>query len=293
MTNILLVSDAINKLLKKLDGWYEAFILKLPNLAVAILVIIFFFLIAKYGAKFLKKVLSTKIKSASIVDMITKLFYATFILIGFFIALGIMELDKALTSILAGAGVVALAIGLALQGTLNNTFSGVLLSFLPRIRINDYIETDSHSGFVQEISLRNVVLRQPDNHIVIMPNSLFIDEPFVNYSLTERSRISVNCGVGYESDLRQVKDLVLKVITENFKQKDSEGEVEFYFTEFGDSSINFFTRFYVDYTNKSHMFKQQSEAIMLIKEIFDEHDINIPFPIRTLQMDKLKIEQEK
>ena len=130
MTNILLVSDAINKLLKKLDGWYEAFILKLPNLAVAILVIIFFFLIAKYGAKFLKKVLSTKIKSASIVDMITKLFYATFILIGFFIALGIMELDKALTSILAGAGVVALAIGLALQGTLNNTFSGVLLSFL-------------------------------------------------------------------------------------------------------------------------------------------------------------------
>ncbi|PSG88203.1 mechanosensitive ion channel family protein [Aurantibacter aestuarii] len=277
-------SAAIDKLWEKLIGWYEAIILKLPNMIVSVLVLIFFYIIAKYGSKFLHKLLSKRIKSSSIVDMITKLFYAVVIMIGFFIALGILELDKALTSILAGAGVVALAIGLALQGTLNNTFSGVLLSFLPRIRIDDYIETADHSGFVQEISLRNVILRRPDNHIVVMPNSLFIDEPFVNYSLTPRSRITVSCGVGYESNLREVKEMVLNVIKENFPQNEGEG-IEFYWLEFGDSSINFMTRFYVDYIKKSQMYSQQSEAIMLIKEVFDANDINIPFPIRTLQMD--------
>ena len=117
-----------------------------------------------------------------------------------------------------------------------------------------------------------------------MPNSLFIDEPFVNYSLTPRSRITVSCGVGYESNLREVKEMVLNVIKENFPQNEGEG-IEFYWLEFGDSSINFMTRFYVDYIKKSQMYSQQSEAIMLIKEVFDANDINIPFPIRTLQMD--------
>ena len=96
-------SAAIDKLWEKLIGWYEAIILKLPNMIVSVLVLIFFYIIAKYGSKFLHKLLSKRIKSSSIVDMITKLFYAVIIMIGFFIALGILELDKALTSILAGA----------------------------------------------------------------------------------------------------------------------------------------------------------------------------------------------
>lgn len=278
------IGSYIDKIYEKLDGWLDAIILKLPNFLLAILVIFAFYYLAKGISSLVLKVLAKQMDNVSVRRIIKKMVFLVIFLIGFFIALGILDLDKALTSILAGAGVVALAIGLALQGTLNNTFSGVLLSFMPRIRINDYIETSDQKGFVEEISLRNFVLRRPDNHIVVMPNSSIIDEPFTNYSLTERSRITVNCGVGYGSNLRSVKDMVTKLMHDNFPQEEGE-KVEFFWLEFGDSSINFMTRFYINYTKPGQFFDKQSEAIMLIKEEFDKNDINIPFPIRTLMMD--------
>ncbi|WP_051605561.1 mechanosensitive ion channel family protein [Sediminibacter sp. Hel_I_10] len=293
MIHFLEIGMYVDKIYDKLEAWLNAIILKLPNFLLAMLVLFGFYYLAKIVSALVLKLLKKKMDNISVRRIIKKMVFMVIFLVGFFIALGILDLDKALTSILAGAGVVALAIGLALQGTLNNTFSGVLLSFMPRIRINDYIETSSHNGFVEEISLRNFVLRRPDNHIVVMPNSLIVDEPFVNYSLTERSRITVKCGVGYSSSLRNVKEMVTKLMAEHFPQKDGE-KVEFYWLEFGDSSINFMTRFYIDYTKPSQMFTQQSEAIMLIKEVFDKNDINIPFPIRTLMMDtKVEIAKEE
>ncbi|WP_339831628.1 mechanosensitive ion channel [uncultured Altibacter sp.] len=288
------IDDAVSNLWDKLDGWLDAIILKLPNFAVAVLVMLLFWFLAKLLSKFSKKVLFKKINQESIRQMLGKLVFAVIVLVGFFIALGVMELDKALTSILAGAGVVGLAIGLALQGTLGNTVSGLVLSFLPKVRIGDFIETQDKKGYVSEINLRNIVMRQTDNEYVIIPNSTFVDNPFTNYSWSNRSRIDVACGVGYESDLQQVEDLVVKIISENFEQKDDEG-VEFFFTEFGDSSINFVTRFWIESTKPKPKLAAQHKAIKLIKKHFDEADINIPFPIRTLDFGKnqLKIHSKE
>lgn len=206
-------------------------------------------------------------------------------MIGFFIALGVLDLDKVLTSILAGAGVLGLAIGLALQGTLSNTVGGVVLSFMDKIRINDYIKTDDADGFVSEITLRNIVLRQTDNNYVVIPNTKFVTNAFTNYSLSERSRIAVTCGVGYECDLQEVEDLVTKIISKNFEQKNDE-YVEFFFTEFGDSSINFMTRFWIDMTKVKQEHEARHKAIKLIRSHFNDKNINIPFPIRTLDFGK-------
>lgn len=135
-----------------MDGWLEAIILKLLNLALVILIMFVFY----------------------------------------FIALGVMELNKVLTNILAGAGVVGLAVGLALQGTFSNTFGGLILSFVPKIKINDYIETDCVKVFVSEISLRNIVLRRLDNNYGIILNSMLVYNSFTNYLLSDRSRITVS-----------------------------------------------------------------------------------------------------
>ena len=277
-------SDSMwSKLILKMEGWWDAIIYRLPNLAVAILVMVIFYFIAKGTSSVLRRVFRKYLGNQSVRRIIIKVVFAFILFIGFFVALGVMDLDKALTSLLAGAGVVALAIGLALQGTLSNTFSGIMLSFLTKIKIGDYIETDSHGGFVHEISLRNLVLRRPDNHYVIMPNSKFIEEPFVNFSLAPRSRITVSCGIAYGSDLRKVEELVRRVIGANFEQRPGE-RIEFYYLEFADSSINFMVRFWADFVKKSQMYQAQHEAILLINDIFDENDINIPFPIRTLDV---------
>jgi small conductance mechanosensitive channel len=283
------LNDSISNLWKKLDGWMDAIILKLPNMVIAILVLIIFYFIAKGLRRISYKVLFRKVTQETVRQMLSRIVYGTVILIGFFIALGVLQLDKVLTSVLAGAGVVGLAIGLALQGTLSNTFSGLMLSFLPKVRIGDYIETQDKSGYVDEINLRNITLRQPDKDYVIIPNSVFIENPFTNYSLSPRSRVDVSCGVGYESDLEKVEDLVVKLMTENFEQKPSE-EVELFYTEFGDSSINFVARFWIDCTKPKPKLEAKHKAIKLIKKNFDEAGINIPFPIRTLDFGKNKLQ---
>ncbi|MEB8329425.1 mechanosensitive ion channel [Flavobacteriaceae bacterium KMM 6897] len=285
MDNKFSLERALMKLWDKLYNWLDMLILKLPNILMAIGILILFYFIAKGTQKLFRKVLLKQVSQVSIRDIVSKVIFVTILMTGFFIALGVLELDKLLTSILAGAGVIGLAIGLALQGTLSNTFGGLVLSFMDMIRINDYIETDETAGFVTEISLRNMVIRKPDNNYVVIPNSKFIDGSFTNYSLTPRSKISVSCGVGYESSLQKVEDIVVKLISENFKQQDDEA-VEFYFTEFGDSSINFFTRFSVDMINSKQELIAKHKAIKLIKEHFDKQNINIPFPIRTLDFGK-------
>jgi small conductance mechanosensitive channel len=164
-----------------------------------------------------------------------------------------------------------------------------MLSFQPKVRIGDFIEAQGKSGYVEEIDLRAVSIRQTDNDYVVIPNKIFIDSPFTNYSWTERARVSVSCGVGYESDLQEVEDLVLKIMRANFEQQDNEG-VEFFFTEFGDSSINFITRFWIASTKPKPKLEAQHKAIKLIKKHFDEAGINIPFPIRTLDFGKNQLQ---
>lgn len=283
------IHDSISNLWDKLDGWMDAIILKLPNFAVAILVMIVFYILARLIKRFARRILFKKLGDESIKQILSKLIYSIVLLIGFFVALGVLQLDKVLTSILAGAGVMGLAIGFALQGTLSNTVSGFMLSFQPKVRIGDFIEAQGKSGYVEEIDLRAVSIRQTDNDFVIIPNKIFIDSPFTNYSWTERARVSVSCGVGYESDLQQVEDLVLKIITDNFEQQENEG-VEFFFTEFGDSSINFITRFWIASTKPKPKLEAQHQAIKLIKKHFDDVGINIPFPIRTLDFGKNKLQ---
>jgi len=273
--------ESIKGIWDKLGGWLDSLILGLPNFLLAIVVFVLFIFIAKYIGRLFERITRKHIKQDSIRLMVVKVIKAIVILIGFFIALGLLNLDKVLTSVLAGAGVVGLAIGLALQGTLNNTFSGLILSFLPELQIGDWVETNGYAGTVTEINLRNIVIKQSDNNYVVIPNSKIVEEPFKNFTRTARSRVFVDCGVGYESDLEMVRDLTLEVIKDKFPQRGNE-EVEFLYNGFGDSSINFVVRFWIDATKNRDLLGAQHEAIIAIKKAYDGKGVNIPFPIRTI-----------
>ncbi|MCF4102639.1 mechanosensitive ion channel family protein [Gillisia sp. M10.2A] len=275
------LNESIKGIWSKLLGWLDALILNLPNFVLAALVFVLFIVVAKYTAKIIDRILRKKGSQDSIRQITTKVVKVVVILIGFFFALGLLNLDKVLTSILAGAGVVGLAIGLALQGTLNNTFSGVILSFLPEIQIGDWVETNGYSGEVTEITLRNIVIRGSDNNYVVIPNSKIVDEPFKNFTSTKRSRVMLNCGVGYSSDLEFVQKLTIDTLSELFPPRGNE-EVEFMYTEFGDSSINFVARFWTDVSKNRDILIANNKAIIAVKKAFDKNNINIPFPIRTI-----------
>ena len=283
------LSESIKGIWVKLASWLDALILNLPNFILAAVIFVIFIFIAKYAAKLADKLLRRKGSQDSIRQITTKVVKVLIILLGFFVALGLLNLDKVLTSVLAGAGVVGLAIGLALQGTLSNTFSGVILSFLPELQIGDWVETNGYAGEVVEINLRNIVVKESDNNYVMIPNSKIVEEPFKNFTRTARSRVMVNCGVGYSSDLEFVQNLTTETMQSVFPQRGNE-EVEFMFQEFGDSSINFVVRFWTDVTRNRDILVAKNTAIIAIKKAFDKNGINIPFPIRTIDFtNKLSI----
>lgn len=276
------IHDSIQGIWEKLGAWTDSLILSLPNFLLALLVFFLFIVASKYIGKLLGKILRYEIKQDSIRQITIKIVKVVVIAIGFFIALGLLNLDTVLTSVLAGAGVIGLAIGLALQGTLNNTFSGILLSFLPELQIGDWIENNGYAGRVVEINLRSIMIKEADNNYVVIPNSQVIDAPFKNFSRTPRSRVMLDCGVAYDSNLSEVKQLTTQTIEKLFAPQGNE-EVEFIYKEFGDSSINFVVRFWTNATSNRDILLAKSEGIMAIKKVFDEHDISIPFPIRTLE----------
>lgn len=266
----------------KTELWIDEFLEKTPNIVLALIVFFLGFLFARFIKNLIIKLLNSRKIKRSAIMMIGNLI-SIFTIIGFLlIALNILNLDNMLKTILAGAGVAGLAIGLALQGTLSNTFSGITLSFIKDIRIGDQIETNGYIGTIEDINLRVVKLKTPDGNTVIIPNKSIIENPIKNYSDVESSNIILKCGVGYESDLDLVKKTTLNALSEilNFDKKIN--NIVFFFTEFGDSSINFEVRFFAPSKNLVEIAVTKSNAIVAIKKAFDREKINIPFPIRTL-----------
>ncbi|GAK76389.1 MAG: mechanosensitive ion channel family protein [Nonlabens ulvanivorans] len=272
-------------ILDQLESWYETLITNLPSMAVALIVLIVTYFISKWVSRGVQKLVQHKVNQVSVRKLIGKVAAAVVIVGGLFIALNVLDLNETVQAIIAGAGVSGLVIGLALQGTLSNTLSGVHLSFRKMVSVGDWVETNGYEGEIISIDLNKFIMREADNNTVIIPNKLIMDNPMKNYGLTKTMRVIVHCGVGYESDLDHVREVAKQAIIDNFDQINSKDDVEFYYREFGDSSINFMLRFYYDIENGLQKLINTSEAIIVIKKAFDKEGINIPFPIRTLQFD--------
>jgi small conductance mechanosensitive channel len=121
---------------------------------------------------------------------------------------------------------------------------------------------------------------------------LVLENPIRNFSTTPKTRVIVDCGIAYSSDLEFVKKLVKETIYQAFKDFNSQEEVIFFYKEFGDSSINFETRFWVDSKSALEVALAKSKAIIAIKAAFDKNNINIPFPIRTLDFPQKYFEKK-
>ena len=275
------VQGSWEKISNKVSGWAEDILLNLPNFILAAVVFALAYWLSKRTKELVLRLSRHTIKQASIRDLLANFSSITIIAIGFLIALNILNLNEVLTSLLAGAGVAGLAIGLALQGTLANTFSGIFLAVRDVISVGDWIESNGFSGTVMSIDLRNTQIKEGDNNIVVIPNQMILDNPFKNYGLTQRIRTTIICGVGYECDLEKVKAIAIEAISELYPPNDDE-EIELHYLDFGNSSINFRLRFWVNSRKALKAFEAKSEAIIALRKAFDKHNINIPFPIRTV-----------
>ncbi|SHI42386.1 mechanosensitive ion channel family protein [Aquimarina spongiae] len=276
------INSSVGIVTNKLQTWADSFISNLPNILVAIIALLVSYIISRFVYRVTLKLTQKRIKQTSISKLVARCTAVFVVLGGLVLALSALNLGKALTSILAGAGVSGLVVGLALQGTLSNTISGIVLSFRNNIQVGNWIETNGFAGEVIDINLNYFVLKEADNNVVVIPNKQILENPFKNYSLTTKMRVSIICGVGYESDLEEVQKLTTKTIHTFFDQEPIDKQIEFYYTGFEDSSINYLCRFWIEGTSGLDRLKAKSKAIIELKKAYDAAGITIPFPIRTL-----------
>ena len=158
--------------------------------------------------------------------------------------------------------------------------SGIFLSIRKPLHHGDIVKIKAYMGKVEEINLRDTVLKTFQGQMVIIPNKEVLQNPIENYTLLGKRRIDLTVGVSYGDDLEKVKKVTLNAV------KGIEGltddEISMFYEEFGDSSINFVIRLWVNTTGQVEFLGVKSEAIMRIKNAYDENNIMIPFPIRTL-----------
>ncbi len=275
------VQASWQKLFDKLDSWLDAIISNLPNIVLAVIVIALSAFLARYIRKYAEKLFGRMTQRGAIKNILANIVTVIFMAIMFFIVLGILNLDTILTTVLAGAGVLGLAVGLALQDPIINLFSGIIMSVRDYYREGDLVETNGQFGTIQKIDLRSTFLLRPDGQEVVMPNKSVLEQPLINFSHNGRRRVDISCGVSYGDDLDEAKEVALNAITENV-QTIKGRPIELFYNEFGDSSINFTLRYWVDNVGQTDFLRAQDEGIRAVKRAFDNAGITIPFPIRTL-----------
>lgn len=271
----------IEALTSKLEIWMKSLAAGLPNFFLALLVFIGFWFAGKLSRRASREVLQRLTNNDSLSRLLSGIIHVLVVCFGFFISLGIMELDKTVTSLLAGAGVVGLAIGFAFQEIASNFIAGILIAFRRPFRVHDIVRVNDYEGKITDIDLRTTRVSTFDGLEVIVPNKDMFTNAVTNLTATPQRRVDLEVGVSYGENLRDVRDLVLKcleAVSDRYEKKNP----EVFFQSFGDSSINFVARVWINQSDPISFHTAKNEMVILIKEAFDQNDIMIPFPIRTL-----------
>ena len=200
-------------------------------------------------------------------------------------------LGVAISPLLAGFGIGGLAVALAVQPTLSNFFAGTYLVTEGELKEGDFIELEGGpSGYVVDVGWRSTKIRSRFNNLVIIPNSKMVDTIVTNYySPTPAMNVIVNCGVSYDSNLKEVEEIVTKIANDLVKSSPyaiEEVDPFIGFSNFGDSNIDFFV--FLQAKDRTESFILKSELIKRIHERFDEEGIEINYPVRKLISDNLK-----
>jgi small conductance mechanosensitive channel len=264
----------------KVVSWSEDFVSMLPNFILALLAFFTFMLIAKYSVRLIMKLLTRTVDNPALNNIIGKTIHITIVIIGTFVSLSVLNLEKTVTSLLAGAGIIGLALGFAFQDIAANFISGILMAARRPFKVGDVIETAGHEGIVHRINIRTTEITSFQGQQIIIPNKEIFQNALINDSFNGKRRIDLGVGVSYGDDLEKVKKITLEAV--QMVSGRTSDDLKLVYNAFGDSSINFTIMIWVEFKSQISFLESQSEAIMAIKKAYDENDITIPFPIRTL-----------
>ncbi len=277
--DISLYAEAYEMIFKKLLSWVRAFALMIPNFITAILIFITFSLIAKFVKKVLHRILLRTSISEDIIIILTRIVAVIIILVGVFFCLGILQLEKTVTSLLAGAGIIGLALSFAFQDIATNLISGFIIAVKKPFKVGDHIETNNFIGTVSAVDIRAIHLKTFDGQEIIIPSKDVLQKPIKNFHTFGERRIEFTIGISYNEDLEKVANLAQATL-EKVTGRDPNKNVEVYFDTLNETSINLILKLWVNLAEHKNVFLVKHNAIIDIQKAFKENDIAIPLTAR-------------
>ncbi|MFS4466947.1 mechanosensitive ion channel family protein [Maribacter sp. 2210JD10-5] len=254
----------------------------LPDLIAAIIMLIVGVYIIRFINRLVRKFFQKKDYDPSL-----ETFLQSLISIGLKILLFVLvitQLGVQSSSLVAIIGAAGLAIGLALQGSLSNFAGGVLILLFKPFKVGDFISAQGVDGTVKEISIFTTKLNTFGNQVAIIPNGQLSNNNIINYNAEQTRRDKINVGIGYGSNIKKAKDIMLQICADNNDiLKDPAPEV--YVGELAESSVNLTLRFWA---NNDVFWAAHFYVMEEIKVRFDAEGIEIPFPQRVMHQLKSK-----
>lgn len=190
----------------------------------------------------------------------------------------ITQLGVKSSSLVAIIGAAGLAIGLALQGSLSNFAGGVLILLFKPFKVGDFISAQGLEGSVKEISIFTTKLNTFGNQLAIIPNGKLSNDNIINYNAENTRRDKITVGIGYGSNIKKAREILLQICTENENILE-EPLPEVFVGELGDSSVNLSLRFW---TKNENFWAAHFYVLEELKQRFDANKIEIPFPQRDI-----------
>jgi small conductance mechanosensitive channel len=240
------------------------------------------FIVGRWIAKLLSNLVEKALNKAKVDKTLTKfannLCYIALLIFVIIAAVGTLGVPIVQFSVVIGAA--GLAIGLALQGSLANFASGVLMLIFKPFKVGDFVEVAGAKGTVKEVQIFNTVLAAPDNIRVIIPNAQVTGGNILNYSVNGTRRVDLVVGVSYEDDLKKAKEVIESVLAADDRVlKDPSATVAV--SELGDSSVNFVVRPWV---KSADYWDVYFDITAKVKLSLDQNGVTIPYPQRDVHM---------
>ncbi|MFH5804963.1 mechanosensitive ion channel domain-containing protein [Alienimonas sp. DA493] len=195
-------------------------------------------------------------------------------------------------SLIATLGLGGVAIGFAFKDVFENFLAGIFILWKFPFDRGDFIECGDVKGKIQQITIRNTLVRQPDGVLVVIPNADLFKNPVEVLTNWKSRRVTIACGVAYGEDLDRSREVIRKAV-EGCESVEGRKPIEVFADEFADSSVNFKISWWADPTPLGER-QSRDQVVSAVKRALDDAGIEIPFPQRTLWFkETLKTERQE
>lgn len=274
MDATLNLQKAAAQVVDKLNGWSLNAIKMLPNLVVAVIVLILSWLVAFAVGRLVHRMVVRISPYGHVARLVAQMSRLMVIAGGVILALSAMSLDRAVASMLAGVGIVGIAIGFASKDIAGDYMAGFLIHFTHPFRTGHIIQVGNFFGYVESIEMRATKCHTQQGQRVIIPNRKIIEGEIINYSVSGVRRVDLTVSVSYSVDLQVLEDLVIGAV-ESLELRNPERPVELFYETFNGTAISFMVRFW-SAPEQTVYLKARSEAIKAIDQAFKAHGITLP-----------------